>query len=110
MGYLTDTLVSRRMALKCGANTIITSIHLTFGETDSDAASEIKRIQIAELAVCTETMFNYYSLTATRTVDCLQLPAEQKPTTNEMVLLDDFIFSFDMKSLNPAAALSVMHA
>lgn len=99
--------------LECDANTIITSIHVTFDESDSDAASEIKRLEFAKLAACTLTTFDHYSRTATRTVDFLfygQLPAEDKPPANDVVLLDDFISSFDMSTLNLAVAMTVVNA
>lgn len=103
----------RWLALDCDANSSITSIHVMFDESDSDAAFEIKRIELAKLAACTETTFDYYSRTATRTADFLfsgQLPAEEKPTANEVILLDDFSTGFDMNSLNLAVTTTVIRA
>lgn len=101
------------LALDCAPNRVVASIHVSFDETESDAAAGLKRIEFTKLAQCTSTTFGYYSKTATSIQDMLfysPLPAAEKPRGSEAVLLEDFVAEFDLQSLDTAATAAALAA
>ncbi|OWY97826.1 LOW QUALITY PROTEIN: reverse transcriptase [Phytophthora megakarya] len=61
------------------------------------------RSQFRKLASRHAMDFEYYSRTATSEVDLLfysQCPTEEKPSANDVVLLEEFVAGFDMDSVN----------
>ncbi|OWZ05474.1 Retrovirus-related Pol Polyprotein from transposon TNT 1-94 [Phytophthora megakarya] len=77
--------------LDCNQGAIIPPIHVTFDESCSAAACDLKRQEFRKLASRDAMDFEYYSRTATSEVDLLfysQHPTEEKPFTNDIVLLE----------------------
>ncbi|OWZ07263.1 hypothetical protein PHMEG_00020365 [Phytophthora megakarya] len=89
--------------LDCNQGTIISSIHVSFDESFSAAACDLKRQEFRKLASRHAMDFEYYSRAATSEVDLLfyyQRSTEEKPFTNDIVLLEDFVAGFDLDSVN----------
>ncbi|DAZ93768.1 TPA: hypothetical protein N0F65_010460, partial [Lagenidium giganteum] len=83
-------------------------VDVTFDETHSAAAYEIQRQEFRELAMHTRVELEYYNRAATSIVDTMyysQQPRAEKPSTNDVVLLEDFVRTFDLSQLNHACLL-----
>lgn len=95
------------LVLNCATNKAAASIHVSFDESDTDAAAELQLIEYAKLTQCTATAFDFYSRRATSTADLLfygrRLEVE-KPSPSDFVLLEEFVSDFDLQSIDALSA------
>jgi hypothetical protein len=89
--------------LDCTTGTVITTCHVTFDESGSPSSEELKRQELNKLARFFKLDFDYYSRTAVTDTDYMFYSGaaiNDKPSSSDILLLDDFVRSFDMASVN----------
>lgn len=98
--------------LDCVSGTVVASCHVSFDESFSPAAEELRRQEFRLLSRHLALDFNYYARSATSELDLLfysQLDHAEKPTVDEVALLEDFVSSFDLSEVNFAHVLPLLH-
>ncbi|KAE9332538.1 Retrovirus-related Pol polyprotein from transposon TNT 1-94 [Phytophthora rubi] len=89
--------------LDCASGTVVTSCHVSFDESFSPAAEELRRQEFRLLSSHLALDFNYYARSATSEADLLfysHLDPAEKSSADDVALLEDFVNSFDMSEVN----------
>ncbi|TYZ68863.1 hypothetical protein PybrP1_003774 [[Pythium] brassicae (nom. inval.)] len=87
------------LVLDYATNRASASVHVSFDESDTDAAAELKLVEYDKLMQCTLTAFDFYSRMATPNADLLffgRRPESEKPSPDGLVMLEKFVSKFDL--------------
>jgi len=97
--------------LDCTSGKILTSIHVTFDETGSAAADELKRGELTKLAAHQQFDFDYFTRSAVTPSELLFYEDSSTKVVNsptELSLLEDFVNEFDLQSVHLATIESAL--
>ncbi|OWY91286.1 DNA binding protein [Phytophthora megakarya] len=80
--------------LDCSTGKIVVSCHVSFDETFSPAAEELRRQEFRRLSSHLDLDFDYYTRSVTSETDFLfysQMLAEEKPSSSNIAQLEEFV-------------------
>ena len=100
------------VVMDCESGSLITSIHVTFDETESAAARELRRQELTKLSKRLRLDFDYYSRDALVPADCVffgERPGA-KASRGDLDLLEEFVRTFDLADVHLASTALAAYA